>query len=189
MQPQVGSSLAPQHPTTLPTNAFRDELIRMLQVPAHLTDRSDATLQVAYARLKAHAQAQLTLSEMVTAGTWRGPKPAAAQLAELFISKSAWFQFYCKAFRKISNFPDMILWLEDAPEAGTSMDVWGFQKNRYGFTDLIEYIARGGPLEDDGEYEEEVVVKKSDKHKRKAKEEKGSEKKKEKKATRTRRSS
>jgi hypothetical protein len=188
MQPQVGSSLAPQHPTTLPTNAFRDELIWMLQVPAHLTDHSDATLQVAYAHRKAHAQAQLTLLEMVTAGTWCGPKPAAAQLAELFISKSAWFQFYRKAFCKISNFPDMILWLEDAPEAGTSMDVWGFQKNQYGFTDLIEYVARGGPLEDDGEYEE-VVVKKSNKHKRKAKEEKRSEKKKEKKATCTHRSS
>jgi hypothetical protein len=53
---------------------------------------------------------------------------------------------------------------------------------------LIEYVAQGGPLEDDGEYEEVVVMKKSNKHKRKAKEEKGSEKKREKKATCTRRS-
>jgi hypothetical protein len=163
--------------TRVPSNPFRTELIRLLQIPVHLTDRSDATLQVAYSRWKAHAQAQQKLSEMVTAGTWPGQKPAAAQLADLFISKTNWFEFYCKAFRKISNFPDMIQWLEDAPDAGTSLVVWGFMKNRYGFADLIAHVTRGGPVVVGDEESGESAVHRLSKNKRKVKEEKGSVKK------------
>jgi hypothetical protein len=192
--PSFAPPSAPQKSNAILSNDFREQIIRVLEIPGHLTTRTDATLQVAYARWKAHAEADLKLSEMWTAGTWEGAKPSAAQLAEVFISKSNWFQFYCPAFSKISKFPIMIDWLEDAPDAETSVDVWGFHKNRYGFKDLIEYVKRGGPLEEEEvEYEEEEEKPKKSKGKRKAKEEKGSEKgsekKKGRKLTRIRRSS
>jgi hypothetical protein len=118
------------------------ELIRELNVPVHLTDRSDAPLRIAYQRWKAHHAAVNTLTKRLAEGRWPYKMPTAKQMMEMFTSKSNWHQYYVSAFQDLSDFPDMLLWLEQGDDAPSNMEVWGVDKDNFLFKDMDSYQSR-----------------------------------------------
>jgi hypothetical protein len=118
----------------------KEQLIKELQIPNHLTDRCDADLHLAYQRWKANQSALNLLAERVANGTWPGARPTEQQVYECFISKSTWFLYYRKNFLNIAEYPDMVLWLDKDPSAPSNFDLWGFEKATYHFKDLVQYL-------------------------------------------------
>jgi hypothetical protein len=124
------------------TYASKEQLIMELQVPVHLTDRSDAPLRVAYQRWKAHHAAVNTLTKRLAEGTWPFKRPTAKHLNEMFTSKSNWHQYYVDAFEDLSDFPEMLLWLEQGDDAPSNVEVWGVDKDNFHFKDMDSYQSR-----------------------------------------------
>jgi len=106
----------------------------------------ERNLVFGYKKYKAYLQATQTLSKMITEQTWPGKKPSSIDLIELFASKSAWFAYYKPAFSRVSEFPEMVKWLEDSEEKGSDFDVWGITKEVYTMTDLKKFVGNGGTL-------------------------------------------
>jgi hypothetical protein len=117
-----------------------NSLVELLQIPAHLTARTEATLHVAYERYQAYLSASRKLDSMVADQTWTGKRPSTIQLADLFISKTMFFSFYRRAFSKVSKFPQMVKWLQGGEDAPNDVEVWGYEKGLYNFTDLLEFL-------------------------------------------------
>jgi hypothetical protein len=44
----------------------------------------------------------------------------------------------------VSEYEDMVAWLEDDEGGPTDVEVWGIHKEHYGFQDLDLYLKRGG---------------------------------------------
>ena len=158
-------TMPPQHSSIL----SKDELIRELNVPVHLTDRSDAPLRIAYQRWKAHHAAVDALTKRIAEGRWSFKRPNAKQLIEMFTSKSNWHEYYVPAFQNLSDYPDMLLWLEQDDDAPSNVEVWGVDKDNFLFKDMDSYqsrmMKRSGKRKERGEEEEN----KGKSHKKKAK--------------------
>jgi hypothetical protein len=108
---------------------------------------------------------------MVADGTWsRDDKPSNTSLIEVFTSKSMWFSHYKPAFSKISQYPEMVKWLEDSDEKGSSLEVWGVEKANYSLVDLRKFVENGTLA--DGE-KDELVDKKGKEREKKGKEKEG----------------
>jgi hypothetical protein len=151
------------------TYASKDQLIVELKVPVHLTDRSDAPLRVAYQRWKAHHAAVNTLTKRLAEGTWTFKRPTAKHLNEMFTSKSNWHQYYVHAFQDLSDFPDMLLWLEQGDGALSNAEVWGVDKDNFQFKDMDSYQSRMGKGFGKRKEREKVEEKEKEKsHKKKA---------------------
>jgi hypothetical protein len=88
-------------------------------------------------------------------------------LIEVFIARSTWFKSYGRFFPQVKNYPDLLLWLEEDPEALSDVEVWGYEQATYVFKDLEEFLKRGGPAvpedEVEDESEEEVPKKRKEK--------------------------
>jgi hypothetical protein len=163
-------------------NSFRSQLIQVLDIPANLTSSGDVTLQLAYKKYKAFLVASHTVSEMVGNGTWEIKRPTKADLIEIFVSKSFFHSHYQRCFTKAAGYPDMLAWLEEVTEED-DIDIWGYSKVTYTFTDLKAWLANGGPIEPEESDGYEKVAKHMKKGKGKGKEmerAKGKEKEKEK---------
>jgi hypothetical protein len=158
-----------------PSTSFRDDLLHRLEIPVELLDRNDKGLRFAYQKYKAHQQAVQRLEEMVANGTWEGKRPVATDLIEIFISKTKWFS-------QISQYPQMVLWLEQDENSPSDLEVWGIQKDQYSFPDLHAFLDNGGPKEVEvsgskGKGKASVVGEKKKIVKRKAKDEENQTKK------------
>ena len=158
---------------TGPSTSFQDDLLYCLQIPVELLDCNDKGLCFAYQKYKAHQQAVQRLEEMVANGTWEGKRPSATDLIEIFISKTKWFSNYRHGFSQISQYPQMVLWLEQDGDSPSDLEVWGIQKDQYSFPDLHAFLDNGGPQEVEvkGKGKVSVVGEKKKVVKRKAKDE------------------
>jgi hypothetical protein len=156
--------------------------MRQLDIPAHLTDRTDISLHHSYQKYKAYEDASTKLASMVADKLWLGRKPSSAELIEVFIAKTRFWTNYKPAFSRMAEYPEMEMWLNGDAGAGSDVEVWGYQKGQYFFPDLISYVKNGGPLvaktEDLGKGKGKAKeVEEKEKMKRKAKDEGNQQKK------------
>jgi hypothetical protein len=88
--PSIASTSTPSNPLS------RDQLVVVLQIPIHLTVRTehDHNLLFSYQKYLGYLQAIVALNEMTTSGTWIGRKPSSTNIVECFISKSMWHAYY-----------------------------------------------------------------------------------------------
>lgn len=186
------TSIAAQPISVSTVNNLRSQLIQVLNIPANLTVSGDVPLQLAYKKYKAFLVASHTVSEMVGNGTWEIKRPTKADLIEIFVSKSFFHSHYQKCFTKVAGYPDMVAWLEEVTEED-DIDIWGYSKATYTFTDLKAWLANGGPIEPEESDGYEKIAKNMkkgkgkdkvmDKVKGKEKEEKGKKREHKKKST------
>ncbi|KAF8238234.1 hypothetical protein L208DRAFT_1213958, partial [Tricholoma matsutake] len=106
-------------------NFFKKEILIQLGVSPDLSDRSDGSLCQAYEKYKAYLQAYKTYGEMMSNKSWVGDKLMGADIIQLFILKSFFHSHYKKLFSKVSNYLDLVDWLEGDPGAPSDEDLWG----------------------------------------------------------------
>ena len=136
--PSLSASIQPPA-----SNSARDHIISVLDIPAHLVDRSNSNLRNAYAKYLAYLDAQKTLAKAVTDGKWvLAKQPTGENLIEVFISKSAFFKNYNPLFPQVQDYPLLHLWLKNDEDVPSDMEAWGVQKNVYMFRDLKDYLVR-----------------------------------------------
>jgi len=124
------------------SDPFKEQILSQLGIAFHLTDRSDRGLLVAYQKYKAYLQACRTYETKVADGSWIGNKLTAVDLIQLFVSRSFWHSHYRKLFPKVSNYPDMLAWLENSSDRPADIVVWGMEKSVYHFKDLEAFLER-----------------------------------------------
>jgi hypothetical protein len=121
------------------------ELLHHLGIPPHLADRTQHSLQVSYQKYQAFLAALLVLEQKWKDGELPyDRKPSMEHVIETMQSKTFWYAYIRKYFPRVSEYPDMVAWLEGGENAPTDVDVWGVQKGQYGFGDLDLYLKRGG---------------------------------------------
>jgi hypothetical protein len=125
-------------------NSFKMDILIQLGVAPDLSDRCDGGLHQAYEKYKAYLQACKTYGEMISNKTWVGDKLTGADLIQLFISKSYFHSHYKKFFSKVSNYPELVDWLEGNPEAPSDIELWGEEKASYTFKDLEIFLEEHG---------------------------------------------
>ena len=148
------------------SSASKEEILTLLGIPTHLSDRSDLGLRISYEKYKAHFEATQTYERMVSDGSWTGKKLFAVNFIELFVSKSFWHSHVKKYFSKVANYPVMAEWLADGDDKLSDLDVWGMEKSSYTFKDLemyYEQAARKGKKKGKGK-EDKKDHKKTKKH-------------------------
>ena len=105
-----------------------------------MADRNDHGLLVAYEKYKAYLEACRVYEGKVADGSWNGRKLTGVDLIQLFISKSFWHSHYKPMFSKISNYPEMLNWLEGGKDRLSDEVLWGHKKGTYHFKDLRVYM-------------------------------------------------
>jgi len=125
-------------------NSFKKEILIQLGVSPDLSDRSDGGLRQAYEKYKAYLQASKTYGEMMSNKSWVGDKLTGADIIQLFVSKSFFHSHYKKFFSKVSNYPDLVDWLEGNPGAPSDEVLWGEEKASYTFKDLETFLEEHG---------------------------------------------
>jgi hypothetical protein len=121
--------------------AARTEWASRLSVLPHLTEQVSAILvQVAYQCWKAFHTAAANLNKMIQDGSWEGRVPGHTELVKIFVSKTAWHKNYHPAFSKVQDYPSLLEWLEQGDDAPAGWRVFGVQKDKYTFQDVLDYI-------------------------------------------------
>jgi hypothetical protein len=143
-----------------------------LDIPFNLADRKDGSLHFAYQKYKAFLQAMQTLAELSSSGEWEGKKPSVTDLIEIFQSKSMWHLHHSEAFSRVSDYPEMVSWLEKKKDAPSNVEVWGYEKALYNFKDLFAHL--DSKLKEEGKSRHKGKAKAKAKTKAKAKDESGS---------------
>jgi hypothetical protein len=116
-----------------------------LDIPSALADRSQRSLRHSYAKYKAFLAA-LPVLEM----KWENGelpyqrKPTNEQVIETMQSKTFWYDYIRKYFPCVSEYAEMVAWLENAEDASSDLDVWGVEKAQYGFVDLALWLKNEG---------------------------------------------
>ena len=82
------------HPTPSGEDSFAAGILSQLGIPAHMADRDDRGLHVAYEKYKAYPEACRAYKKKVADGSWTGCKLTGVDLIQLFISKSFWHSHY-----------------------------------------------------------------------------------------------
>lgn len=121
-------------------DSFAAGILSQLGISAHMADRNDRGLHVAYEKYKAYLEACREYERKVADGSWSGRKLTGTDLIELFVSKSFMHSHYKPLFSKLSNHPDMIKWLENDNDRSSDEVLWGFKKGSYQFKDLKVYL-------------------------------------------------
>jgi hypothetical protein len=144
-------------------SSFKDKLIAVLEIPLELTDHKDPNLGYAWQKYKACLAAVKTCNTLWDSGKLKGvfdKKPTQADIVGVFKGKTQWHLTYSKAFPRVSNFPQMVSWLEDQSDKLSDLELWGVAKSGYTFSDLMEWLKNGGEgiggPESDGESREVV---------------------------------
>lgn len=123
-------------------DSFKKDILIQLGISPELSNRTDHGLHHAYEKYKAYLQACKTYGEMTVNKSWVGGRLTGADIIQLFISKSYFHSHYKKFFSKVSNYPDMVDWLEGNPNALADGDLWGEEKGSYTFKDLEKYMEK-----------------------------------------------
>jgi hypothetical protein len=131
-------------PVTVPTpsgeDSFAAGILTRLGIPIHMADRNDRGLHVAYEKYKAYLEACSAYEREVANGSWTGGKLTGADLIQLFVSKSFWHSHYKPLFSKVSNYPEMLKWLEGDKDKLSDEALWGYKKASYQCKDLKVYL-------------------------------------------------
>ncbi len=127
------------------------ELVVLLDISPGLVGNvtRDGGLRLYHAKYKACLKALEVMDNKYKEGNWPAPRKARQTVViELFISKTMWHSHIIKFFKKISEYPDMQLWLEEDDGAPNDLDLWGFEKSptAYTFTDLGAYMGKEDKL-------------------------------------------
>ena len=128
------------HPTPAVADSFKAGVLSQLGISAHMADRGERGLHVAYEKYKAYLDACREYERKVADGSWSGGKLTGVDLIELFVSKSYWHSHYKPFFSMISDHPDMVRWLEGDSDRLSDEVLWGYKKGSYQFKDLQEYL-------------------------------------------------
>src|SRR6267154_1193402 len=70
------------------------------------------------------------MSVLVLSGTWMHQTVNNDDIIEIFMSKSAYFKNHSKVFC-FTKYPMMQKWLENADDAPTDYEVWGYSKQTF----------------------------------------------------------
>ena len=133
-------------------NSFKKQILIQLGVSPDLSDRPDGSLRQAYEKYKAYLQACKTYGEMISNKSWVGDKLTGTDIIQLFVSKSFFHSHYKKFFSKVSNYPDLVDWLEGDPGAPSDKDLWGEEKASYTFKDLEIFLEEHGRKKKKGKH-------------------------------------
>ena len=115
-------------------SAIQELIISTLNIPIHLTDRSNKNkgdLRMAYAKYVRLMATLKSMSELVTGGTWTHQIVPNDDIIEIFMSTSAYFQNHSKIFIMVDRYPQMEKWLLNAPDSPKDDTVWGYQKHTF----------------------------------------------------------
>ncbi len=121
------------------------ELMVYLDIPSALADRNQRSLCHSYAKYKAFLAA-IPVLEM----KWENGelpyqrKPTDEQVIEMMQSKTFWYDYIWKYFPRVSEYLEMVAWLENAENASSDLDVWGVEKVQYRFVDLALWLKNEG---------------------------------------------
>jgi len=126
---------------------FKDKLVAALDIPLELTDHTDKNLGFAWQKYKACEAAIKTCDSLWQSGKLKevfDKKPSQSDIVSIFKGKSQYHLTYKKAFPKVSQYTEMVSWLEDASDKLSDLELWGVFKPSYTFSDLLEWLASGG---------------------------------------------
>jgi len=123
--------------------SYSEDLMKHLNIPAFLADRSERSLRFAYQKYKAFLIAVKTLDEKWKAGELPyDRKPLNEHIIETMQSKTYWYDYTRKYFSKVGAYPEMVAWLENDKGVPTDLEVWGVEKKSYSFGDLDTYLKK-----------------------------------------------
>jgi hypothetical protein len=97
---------------------------------------------MAYERFKGCLDAQERLTAMASNGEWLGWVPILEEVIKLFVPRSTWYNYYCKAFERIKDYPALHAYLEKTENALLAKDLFHICKSTYTYTDIFDYRAR-----------------------------------------------
>jgi len=123
------------------TDTLQNQIVTFLKIPVTLTVRPKiADICISYAKYQAIVKAQANIQEMVAKGTWTLKRLTSDKLVEVFVSKTVWHAHYQKLFPRIKAFPLLVKWLENAEDAPSTFDLFGFEKGVVLFKDLKDFL-------------------------------------------------
>ena len=131
--------------SSIDTLSYSTELMVHLDIPSALADRSQRSLRHSYAKYKAFLAAIPVLDMK-----WNNSelpyqrKPTNEQVIETMQSKTFWYDYIRKYFPRVSEYSEMVAWLENAEDAPSDFGVWGVEKVQYGFVDLDLWLRNEG---------------------------------------------
>lgn len=126
------------------SDQLQGQLIALLKISPSLTSRGRTTdLRHAYLRYKGVYQAQTDLNRLVSEKIWTHPTTL-DQIITIFVSKTAWYDYYAKLFPLVKDGSPLMKWLENGDEAPRGVDVFGVEKPQYMFKDLRALIDTSG---------------------------------------------
>ncbi len=123
-------------------SSMKEQLATLLGVPLTLVGTGDVPLHKSYQKYKAFLAAAYTADQLVANGTL-DKKPTQADIMGLFASKSYFHSHYKRLLPKVTDYPDMVAWLEEQPDCLSDVEVWGLKKDVYTFTDLQAWLEEG----------------------------------------------
>ena len=151
---------------------FRNKLVEALNIPMELTDHGDKTLGYCWQKYKAFLEAAKLCDEQWATGELTkvfDRKPSKTDIIGIFKGKTQWHLTYAKIFPKISNYPNMVDWLEEKEDRLSDLELWGVVKPVYGFSELSKWLEDGILNESDSASDTEVKGKGKKKGKGKGK--------------------
>lgn len=122
---------------------YRDELVHIFNIPAHLlrdSDRVEGGLQLYYKKYQTCIQAISTAERLTNAGEWVIRRPSDTEIVELFIGKTMWHSHLKRIFPRVPKYPEMQKWLNEEEDALSIIDLWGEEKNSFSFKDLVAWM-------------------------------------------------
>ena len=124
---------------------FFESLWEHLEIPAHLANCIEKSLCISYAKYVAYLKVMAIVKHK-----WENKElpfnqqPTYEHVIETMQSKTFWYDYICKFFPCVADYPKMVAWLENREDGPSDIEVWGIEKEKYLFGDLEEYLANGG---------------------------------------------
>jgi hypothetical protein len=84
---------------------------------------------------------------MVAEGIWVGKKPTMGDVKDIFASRS-YFSSHYQKFAQVTDYPDLVEWLDDKEDKLPDEEVWGISKPTYHFSDLDLFMVDPWPWRD-----------------------------------------
>jgi hypothetical protein len=131
------------------TPELRDRLIEELGIDILFTDRSKTGIRVCWGRYLEISRVIDLARSIHEAGNWPADLPSFSEvlIIEVFISKSAWYNYKSQFSLVKKYYPDMIQWLnQELTQEDEDQDTWGEYRSKYTLEDLKEFLDLGGRL-------------------------------------------
>ena len=104
--------------------SYSEGLIKHLGIPSFLADCSECLLRFLYQKCKMFLTAVKTLDEKWKAGELPYTrKPLNEHIIETMQSKTYWYDYICKYFGKVGDYPEMVAWLENDGDVPSDLEV------------------------------------------------------------------